>query len=437
MRARPLAPFLATALALAGCASAGPAAFEPHLAWPLSDDAGWATAPPLGVGSFADERADELRAGYRPELRMRRLGVAREGVERTGDADFARPVALGVRAEVIATLQRAGTFASVTPVEFDPRDPAAWPERGAPPLVLTGAIEAFEGTQWRSFSVTPIQVGFMRERWGPAQGRVSLRIELWSKAERLWEARISMRHDSPEGGADEAALEALALDAEKLALRLDARLRGRRADPPRRLDVRVLDGCELGEARVRRLVAETSAIFEREAGVVLVGTHESWPLRSRGATLDTLLEEAERFAPPLGGVVLGLAPAQQVSELALRSVRTGLAVPLGAHAVALCAGEDEASVLTAAHELAHLFGAVHVRDRASIMHTMADFDARFFDPVNRRILRSLRARDFTRPLYAQESARLAAIYREAERDADLVDAREIDGALRALEGAEP
>ncbi len=436
MRTRRLAPLLAAALALAGCASGGPAAFEPHLAWPVSDDAGWAMAPPLGVTAFADERPEELRASYRPELHMRRLGIAREGVERTGDADFARPVAQGVRAELIATLQRAGTFASVTPVEFDPRDPAAWAERGAPPLVLTGAIEVFEGRQWRSFSVTPLQVGFVRERWGPAEGRVSLRIELWSKAERLWEARISTRHDSSEGGADDAALEALALDAEKLALRLDARLRGRRALPPHKLELRVLDGCDLGDARVRRLIADTSAVFEREAGVVLVATREAWPQRARGASLDALLEAAQRFAPPPGGVVLGLAPAQQVSELALRSVRTGLAVPLGAHAVALCVGEDEASVLTASHELAHLFGAVHVRDPASIMHTTADFDARFFDPLNRRILRSLRQRDFARPLDAEQTAQLAAIYREAEQG-ELVEPGDVGSALRALERPEP
>jgi len=436
---RRLARVLCAALALApaGCAGKGPVAFEPHLAWPASDDAGWATAPPLGVTPFADERPEELSAGHRPELHLRRLGVAREGIERSGDADFARPIGAGVRADVIATLQRAGTFASVTPVGFDPRDPSAWPESGAPPLVLTGAIEVFEGRQWRSFSVTPLQIGFVRERWGPAEGRVSLRVELWSKAERLWEGRISIRHDSAEGGPDDAALEALALDAEKLALRLDARLRGRRPLPPRKLEVRVLDGCGLGDARVRRLIADTSAIFEREAGVVLTATRDPWPQRAHRASLDTLLEEAQRFAPPAGGVVLGLAPAQQVRELGLRSARTGLAVELGAHAVALCAGEDEASVLTAAHELAHLFGAVHVSDPASIMHATADFDARLFDPLNRRILRSLRERDFARPLDAEETARLAAVYREAERSGGLVDPSDVASALRALERSEP
>ena len=427
---------LAAALCLAGCAGTGPAVIAPHLRWRVSDDAGWSTAPPLGVTPFADERPEELRGAYGPGLRFQRLGLAREGVERTGDEDFARPVADGVRSDAIATLQRAGTFATVTPVEFDPRDPAAWPD-DAPPLVLTGAIEVFEGRQWRSFSVSPLQAGFLRERWGPAEGRVSLRVELWSKTERLWEGRVSMRHDSPSGSPEAAVLAALALDTEKLALRLDARLRGRRALAPRKLDVRVLDGCELGEARVRRLMFETSAIFEREAGVVLAGTREEWPIPSHGANLDSLLDAARKVPPPAGGVVLALAPAQQVHELGLASVRTGLADPLGAHAVALCAAEDEASVLTAAHELAHLFGAVHVTDSASIMHATADFDARFFDPLNRSILRSQRERDFGHPLDAQQARELAAIYRDAAQDGGLVDAQDVGSALRALEHSEP
>jgi hypothetical protein len=364
------------------------------------------------------------------------VGLAREGVERTGDGDFARPVADGVRADLVATLARAGTFAAVTPVSFDPRDPAAWPRVGAPPLVLVGAIEVFEGKQWRSFSVSPLQLGFMRERWGPAEGRVSLRIEVWSKAERVYEGRVSVNHDQAEGSAAQAALAALALDAEKVALRLDARLRAPRAEPPRKLDVVVLDGCDLGEARVRRLVSQTSAIFEREAGIVLAGSRELWTDRPKGADVDSLLEDTERFAPPPGAVLLALAPAQQAREPVLGSVRTGLAVPLGTRALALCAAEDQASVLTAAHELAHLFGAVHVKDAASIMHATADFDARLFDPLNRRILRDMRGRDFARALEPAEAARLAAIYR-GERAEDAVDAADLDGALRALERLEP
>lgn len=424
-------------LALAGCATApAPLVFEPHLAWPASDDAGWAIAPRLGVAPLADERPVELRGGWRPELRYRALGVERAGVERIGDADFDRPVADGVRQELATTLARASVFSGVGAVEFDPRDPAAWPE-SAPPLVLTGAIEEFEGRQWHSFAVSPLRIGFVTESWGPAQGRVSLRVELYTRAGRIFEARVSTRHDAASGDAAEAALEALALDAEKLALRLDARLREQRSLPPRALEVRVLDGCELGNARTAQLMRETSAIFEREAGIVLTGKRESWSERPSGASLDGLLQAAERAAPPPNGVVLALAPAQQVHELGFHSVRMGLSAPLGAHAVALCSAPDEISTLTAAHELAHLFGAVHVRDAFSIMHSTSDFDARFFDPLNRRIVRELRTRDFAHPLDAASAAQLAATYREAESSPDQVDPQELDGALRALEGVGP
>ena len=149
-----------------------------------------------------------------------------------------------------------------------------------------------------------------------------------------------------------------------------------------------------------------------------------------------LLEAAARVTPPPGGVVLALAPAQQAHELGLGSVRTGLSQPLGAHAVALCSAPDEVSVLTAAHELAHLFGAVHVRDAFSIMHSTSDFDARFFDPLNRRIVREPadpRLRAPARPGAAARSSPRSIARRRAP---DQVDPRELDGALRALDELE-
>jgi hypothetical protein len=79
----------------------------------------------------------------------------------------------------------------------------------------------------------------------------------------------------------DAVLEALALNDEKLAMRLDRSLRPR-TRPPRRLEVRVLDACALGTEGVRRLVAETSEVFERECEVELVALPE--PGRPVGAT---------------------------------------------------------------------------------------------------------------------------------------------------------
>jgi hypothetical protein len=422
---------LLLALALTGCAVLSPVPFEPHLDWASDSDADWATGPALGVAPFADLRSSEARAGARPTLGWAAFGVAREGTLRTGDADFDRPIAEGVREELLATLSRSGAFASLTAVAFDPRVASAWPA-DAPALVLTGVVEEFEGRQWRSVSVSPLSVGFVRERLGPAEGRVSLRVELWSRAGREFEARLATRRESADADPGRAALEALAQDAEKLALRLDARLAQPQSRTPRALAVRVLDGCDLGESRVRRLATETSAIFEREAAIVLAASWEHWTPPAVTSP-DALLAAVETLPAPANGVVLALAPAQQVRELALTTVRTGLSEPLGAHALALCPTEEEGSVLTAAHELAHLFGAVHVRERASIMHATNDFDARFFDPLNRRILRSQRLRDFSRPPSGETAESLAAIYRAAAHDSETVDERELDSALRALD----
>jgi hypothetical protein len=200
--------------------------------------------------------------------------------------------------------------------------------------------------------------------------------------------------------------------------------------------VRVLDGCA-PEPITRRLFAGTSAVFTREADVALVPRPEPWTVPAEARDLDSLLDAARRVDPPPGGVVLALAPFDAARDFSLGTQRTGLAVPLGSHAVALCPEEGKASVLTAAHELAHLFGAVHVREPASIMNATADFDARFFDPLNRRILNALRERDFARPLDHAESGRLSAIYRAAERHPDAVDAADLDRALRALDGRSP
>lgn len=414
-------------LALAACA-AGPATapIDPHLTWAVTRDASHETRPRLGVGVIADLRPAASRAGVRPPLDVFFLGLEREGFERTGDDAFDGPVIQAVRDDLEATLARAGTFADVSAVAFDPRVSGAWPEDTAPDYVLVGELEEFTGSQWHSFRVTPFRVGFVRDRWGAPEGRVAGRFELWSRSGLVWQGRVATRQESTRGGLADAVLEALALNDEALAARLDAELRpGSREE--RLLEVRVLDACGLGADGVRLLIGRTSAVFTRELDVALVARPQGWTVPADARDLDGILDAARRVAPPPGGVVLALAPAQQVRDFTLATQRTGLADPLGRHAVALCPEEGQVSVLTATHELAHLFGAVHVREPMSIMNPTADFDARFFDPLNRRILRELRARDFDRPLDAAERARLAAIYREGD----------VDGALRNLDDRSP
>jgi hypothetical protein len=434
---RLLALALPALLALGGCATGSvPVVVEPHLAWEIPSDAPRSSAPRLGVAELQDSRSAAARVGARPPLELRFLGVERQGMERTGDDAFDLPVPEAVRDDVVATLARAGTFRSVELVAFDPRTASAWPAAGAPDYVLVGEIEEFAGSQWHSFVVTPFRVGFVRDRWGAPEGRVSIQFELWARGGRVWRGRVATRQESAQGGLGDAVLEALALNDEALAARLDRELRTR-SRAPRLLEVRVLDGCSLGADGVRRLLTETSAIFTRESDVALIARPEPWSVPADARDLDALLDAARQVDPPAGGIVLALAPAEGARDFSLGTQRTGLAVPLGAHAVALCPEDGKASVLTAAHELAHLFGAVHVREPASIMNATADFDARFFDPLNRRILNELRERDFSRPLDPAESARLSAIYRGAERTPARVDPADLDSALRALDGRSP
>ena len=379
----------------AACATGpGPASIEPHLSWPIASEASLEGRPRLGVGTLTDSRPLLARRGQRPPLELGWLGIEREGVERTGDDAFDGPVLEAVRADLLATLARAGTFAEVAPVAFDPSAAGTWPDAVRPDYVLTGELEEFAGQQWHSFVVTPLRVGFVRDRFGAPEGRVSVRFELWSRTGRVWDGRVATRNLSTLGDPADAVLEALARNDETLAARLDRELRPR-ARPSRLLEVRVLDACALGAAGVRRLVAETSEIFEREFQVALVPRPEVWTLPRDARNLDALLAAASRVEPPVGGVVLALVPAAQVRDFSIATERTGLAVPLGAHAVAVCPEDGRASVLTAAHELAHLFGAVHVREPASIMNETVEFDARFFDPENRRLLRAARERRFS------------------------------------------
>lgn len=432
MRARAV-PAFCVSLALAACLGGpAPVSVTPHLDWAIAADPASSGRPSLGLGELADLRPDAMRSGSRPALEVGLGGVVREGIERTGDDAFDAPVLDAVRDDLLATLLRSGTFARVETVGFDPRDPAAWPAVSAPDFVLIGELEELAGSQWHSFVLTPFRVGFVRDRWGTPLGRMALRFELWSREGLVLRDRVATRTESSRGGLADAALEALALGGEALAARLDAELRDA-SRPPRLLELRLLDACALGADGARRLIAQTSEVFTREADVALVARSETWTPPASARDLDALLEATARVAAPPGGVVLALAPADFLRELSIGARRTGLAVPLGTHAVALCPAEGEASVLTAAHELAHLFGAVHVRESASIMHDTAEFDARFFDPLNRRILRELRERDFARPLDAATSARLSAIYRAAERFPERVDPVALDSALRALE----
>jgi hypothetical protein len=425
---------LALLFLCAACAATdGPIASDPHLRWAVPAEAAPPGSPTLGVGAIRDARPELFRGGDEPPLEVRFLSVVREGMVTTGDDSFDRPLADATRADVLATLARSGSFASVTEVGFDPRDPSAWPAFVGPDAVLVGELEELSGSQWRSFLVTPFKIGFVRDRWGEPEGRFTARFELWTRTGRSWRGRVRTRADGVDGGAADAALDALARGSELLAARLAAALRPP-ARPVRAVPLLVLDGCGLGPSAAQRPVDEASAVFLREADLRFEPVYQTWAVPEAARDLDSLLRAARDVAPPRDGAVLAFA-TEQAPQRRLGFAKTGLAEPLGAHVVALCTDEGAPSALTVTHELAHLFGAVHVRERASIMSPTADFQATFFDPLNRRIVRELRLREFGAPLDARTSARLRAIYRALESAPDVVDPADLAAALGALDGA--
>jgi hypothetical protein len=142
------------------------------------------------------------------------------------------------------------------------------------------------------------------------------------------------------------------------------------------------------------------------------------------------LAEARREAPPAGGAVVWLVPSVGPGG----ADPYGLSVPLGQHAVVACNEGGDVPVVTLAHEIAHLFGAVHVEARSSVMNRVAQFDGRFFDPLNRRILRATSGRPFGEPLPEATRERLHALYRAALSLPSGVDPREVRALLASVGG---
>jgi len=97
-----------------------------------------------------------------------------------------------------------------------------------------------------------------------------------------------------------------------------------------------------------------------------------------------------------------------------------------------CSAGAALRTVTLIHEIGHLFGAIHVTDRSSIMYPVAEFDARFFDSWNRQVLALTRERRFGRPLGAALRAQLEQIYQSAA-DADRVPRGDLRTARAALD----
>jgi hypothetical protein len=418
-------------LVLCACTLRPPAALvEPHLAAVAPADVP-ADRPVLGVGRFLDRRPSHERSEQRPPLEMHWWGFSRVGPEQSGDVSFASAVAEGARRDAGSTLVRSGAFSSVVWVDSDAEHAPERAARGDVDWVLTAEIEELRGVRHRDFALNVARIGWIRRRDGQPTGRATLLYRVYDASGEVLHVRVAREHTSAGSTPAGAALDALAAANEQAAAEIYRAVVS--SSGLRRVPLRVLDACGLGQPRARALVDEASAVFEREIAVRLVAERQAWVPPQPGLGLETRLEvgleQLDGVEPPDGGLLVALLPVAASSG----DARRGLAVPLGRRAVLGCRAGGEVGALTLAHEIGHLFGAVHVADRASIMFPRAEFEARFFDPLNHRILRATRDRDLDAPLDPQTRQTLESLYAEARDLEQLVELADIEAAVAALQ----
>jgi hypothetical protein len=382
----------------------------------------------LGVGHFTDARPRADREPHRPPLRVQWHGLVRRGEIQTGDRSFDGPIDEGVRRDAIATLARSGAFAQVRAIDVGDADATRRAAADDLDLVLVATIEELVGIQRQDFAFSFILIGGIWNRFEEPIGLARVHYRLYDANGLVFENRIDTSHQSAVRTLAQAALDAVARSNERLAQQLFLRLVPEEARVRRTVPVRVVDRCSLGKARVEHLVGRASAVFEREAGVRLGADWVSSPAPAL-SNLETGLRAARTQEPPPGGAVLWLVYLDSPNG----DRRFGLSVPLGEHAVVVCDPGGDARTVTLAHEIAHLFGAVHVEDRSSVMHPVAEFDGRFFDPLNRRIVRAAWDRPFGAPLSKRIRRELGSIYRAALRVSAVLEPEEVDTLLAALD----
>ena len=415
---------LALAVAVGACALPAPRiALGPVAPVPVPGDVD-PDAPPLFLAPFSDTRDAASRDDHWPRFRPVRFGFGRRGLIQSGDRAFSTGVAEGARLDAAAALKRTGLFARVAPLERAVAGEARW--------VLEATVEELAGYQYVARELNLLAVGFFRNDHSEPFGVARVSYRFLHDDELRFSERVETRYEREGATPAHAARDALAITNERLAALLHARLRPDAAARARRLPVQVLDACGLGEVKVRRLVADANEVLVREAGIVLVPRVRVWAPPREPATPDELLFEVGRAERKDAELNLALAAMPRPAGRPFSSARFGLARPFGRDALVGCAPGQVASPLTVVHEIAHLFGAVHVGDPRSIMNPVAAFPARFLDPLNREVVRATADRPLGRGLPRATAERVLGLYRAAlERGA--VEADALAGAAAALD----
>jgi hypothetical protein len=361
-----------------------------------------AELPSLAIAPVLDGRSALSRREVGPRLRFAFFGLVREGERQTGDASFGEAPLEAARRAAVAALARSAAFREVREApSFGP---------GVAPLLEVELLE-WVGSGRERTELNLLRLGFLRRWAAPATGRARLRARLRAPDRSLlFEALVERRLTLDSRDVQRAAEDALASAYEELGVRLWEHLGRRGATPLRRIPVRVLDGCGLGRNGVHALLEDASAIYHRSAGLRFDPLVESWTPGCASAGGLSCLAAARGHAPPANGFVLALAPADRTALERMRGARQGLAVQLGEHVWLACAPGEPIALSTVAHEIAHLFGAVHSDKRGSIMHPTASFEGRYFDPHNGEILALMRERPFGRALPGELVRGLETLY---------------------------
>ena len=427
---RTVGPVLAGLALIAGACALPlrPVSTEPHILREVPADVPDGRYR-LGVGRFIDARPRADRERRRPPLRVQWYGLVRRGEIQTGDDSFRGPIDEGVRRDAMATLARSGAFSQVRAVDVGDADATRRAAADDLDLVLVATVEELVGIQHQDFAFSFILIGGIWNRFEEPIGLARVHYRVYDADGLVFENRIDTSHRSAVRTPAQAALDAVARTNERLAQQLFFRFVPEEERVRRTVPIRVVDGCGLGRARVEHLLGQASAVFEREAGVRLRADWVSSPGPAR-SNLEAALRAARADAPPTGGAVLWLVRLEPPNG----DRRFGLSVPLGEQAVVVCEPGGDARIVTLAHEIAHLFGAVHVGDRSSVMHPVAEFDGRFFDPLNRRIVRAAWDRPFGSPLPESIRRELGSIYRAALRVSAALDPEEVNTLLHVVHG---
>jgi hypothetical protein len=382
----------------------------------------------MAVAPFRDLRQEPVPNTERAPLRLALLGAVRSGEDATGDESFLGDVAEYSRQDAAATLLHAGLFAQVLL-----RDESAISAGGAEPAVdwtLYGEVEEFIGIQSRTSELNLLRIPPLRNRVETPLGiaRVFYRV-VDSGGTVRFEKRIETQLSGRGLDLAQVALDAMAATSEQLAAELYRMLAP--APPVRAVPFLVLDACGLGEKRVQRLLEDVNEVLERELQLRLEAELQPWQSPDAVKPAEVLAAVKKR-SPPAHGVLLALVPSTERTRSVLRRELFGLATQLGEHAVVACGPDASLRTVTVIHEIGHLLGAVHVNDRSSIMHPVAEFEARFFDDWNRRILRVGRRREFGRPPSPELRSELRALYQSPEREQQRVPEGDLEAALRTV-----